>query len=280
MNISLLSDQDLTKYNIRDYYDNLSSDLKKALVRYTTSDYSSLNTLLRDGLDPSNLDHRTSYDNESDWVNKLDRIIADGPKLKIPFYVYKGMVLPELITEQIKQAGYLNNLGYVSATLNIDTAIGFAGYSCCLFKIIVTDPQALNYIFVETRKGGQEIVFQRGTHYKLTGSPYKYKYYPPGSNNYQLISLYTITINSGIVVPTPSTVSPFAPIVRVDDKVKTLQSFTRYIELMTPETIDMFYENTDDIPVKIVDGYIREHPYHTVSEALKQNMIGIARQML
>ena len=276
MDVPPLSNKDLITNNMIKYYDDLDYKLQKGLVRYTSSEYSSLNTLLRDGLNPSNPNHKTSYPNEIDWVNQLDKVISNSPRIKNPFYVYRGMILSDMITDYIKTNGYLNNLGYTSTTFDINTAMGFAGSSCCLFKIIVPNPRDIDYVFIKTRtKGEQEILFQRGTYFKLLSAPYKYKYYPPKSNNYKLITLYTVTINKGIIVPTPLSLNKYK-----NSENNTLTSFVRYIELMEPEDIDIFYEDNDDIPVEIVNDYIIEHPHHAVTDDLKNIMIGIARQTL
>lgn len=278
MNVPPLTSQDLITNGLIKYYENLRPETQKGLRRYTTSEYSSLNTLLRDGLNPNDPNHITSYPNEVDWIKHLDKAIAESPKIKEPFHVYRGMVLPEEVTNHIKKSGYLNNRGYTSTTLDIHTAMGFATDSCCLFKVIIPDPQGINYAFIKTNtKGEQEILFQRGTYFKLAAPVYKYKYHSANRPDYRLISLYTVTIHPGMVVPTP--VAPQIPIV-VNNKQKTLESFTRYIEQMGPDDIDLFYGDAKNIPLELTNDYIRTHPHHTVSEELKSIMLRIARQML
>ena len=298
MNIPPLTGADLVNSGMLRYYENLNPILQKGLVRYTTSEYSSLNTLLRDGLNPLNPSHLTSYKNEIDWINHLDNAISNSPHVNQPFYVYRGMVLSEVVTNYIKSNGYLNNLGYTSTTLDINTAMGFAGSSCCLFKIIIPDPQNINYTFIKTKtKGEQEVLFQRGTNFKLVKEPSIYKYYPLKSNDYKLISLYVVTINPGIVIPTVITMkgntqpnqptqpnqnqpNQNQPNQNQPNQNQTLESFTRYIEQMDPEDLDIFYNDNDDIPVEVVNDYIKTYPHHIVNDELKQIMIGIARQML
>ena len=278
MNVPPLSNSDLTKSGMLSYYNDMDPNLRKGLIRYTSSDYSTLNTLLRDRLDPNDTNHRLSYPNEIDWINQLDAIIASSPKIDHPFHVYRGVVFPKIITDQIKISGYLNNLGYTSGSLSLDTARGFAGGSCCIFKIVVTDPTNISYVYIKTRtKGEQEILFQRGTHFKLVTKPYKYKYYPKGSNKYELISMYVVTIHPGILVPT-STVTTRA-IEEVHPDTKILTSFTRYVEEMEPTDIGMYY-NTDNYVNEITDEYIRTHPHYQIDNKLRTIMIRLVDKLV
>ncbi len=277
MNVPPLSGSDLTKSGMVSYYDNLDLKLRKGLIRYTTSDYSTLNTLLRDRLNPNNSNHKLSYPNEIDWINQLDKVIANSPKIDHPFHVYRGVVFPKLITDQIKISGYLNNLGYTSGSLSLSTARGFAGGSCCIFKIVVPDPKNLGYVYIKPRtKGEQEILFQRGTHFKLIGNPYKYKYYPKGSNKYELISMYVVTIQPGILVPTRTVTTRTIEEVHPDTKILT--SFTRYVEEMEPEEIGMYY--SDNYVNEIVDEYITTHPHYQIDNNLRTIMIGLVDKLL
>jgi hypothetical protein len=277
MDISPLSQSDLINNGMLKYYESLNPDMKRALSRYTTSEYSSLNTLLRDGLNSSNPTHQTSYPNETDWIKQLDKVIDKSPKINRPFRIYRGMILPTIITEKIIRDGYLNNLGYVSTSMDIHTARGFAGDTCCMFNIIVLDPKNISYVYIKTlTKGESEILFQRGTHFKLLSPPYTYKYYPPRSNKYHLITMYNVSIHSGILVPTMKITSQVTE--SLDPNIKILTSFTRYVEDTDPEDINMLYE--DDYHTEIVEEYIRTHPHYTINENMKRNMLHIVTQML
>jgi len=277
MDVPPLSSNDLIKYGLINYYDKLTHTLRKGLIRYTTSDYSTLNTLLRDGLNPNNSTHKVSYQNEIDWVNQLDKVITNAPKLSNPFHVYRGMMLPNLITDRIESQYYLNNFGYTSSSMSIDVACGFAGSSCCLFKIIVTDPNNLGYVYIKTKtKGEQELLFQRGTHFKLIGKPYKHKYYPKGSNKYEVITMYVVTIHPGILVPTRTITT--RTLEELDPQTKILTSFTRYIETMEPEDIGMFY--TSNYVEEIVDEYISTHKHYKIDNNIKEIMKDLVNRLL
>lgn len=244
------------------YFDNLPYELQKALMKYTTSEYTSLNTLLRDGLNPTNSNHKLSFPNEVEWIKLLDQVIQEAPKINRSFYVYRGSVLYEPV---------VNNPNYVSTSMNLDIALGFAGDECCLFKVIVTN--TVNYVYIKTRtKGEEEILFQRNTHFKMLGVETVRHY---NGKDYKLIKIYTVMIEPGLA--TISKQSTEKQSNEGSTKERIMESFTRYVESMD---VELFYDDKDNIPVMIVQDYISEHPHYIVPDDLRPKMIKIAQKLL
>jgi hypothetical protein len=272
-----LTYKDLLNSGMLLYYNKLDPKMDQALSKYTSSEYTTLNNLLRDGLNPNNAAHKETYPVEVEWIEKLDKVIKDSPTIDRSFVVYRGMVL-----KPSENNNLINNLAYTSTSLDIDTAMGFAGSYCCLYRILVNLDNILHYVYLQT--GEKELLFQRHTHFVVMGKPKKYKYYYPSSNNYKLIDMYDVEIKPGIVIPTHYNETIRKKITgnkkkQTNDK-ETLKDFIRYVEVLDEDEMDILYGDDEDIPKSIVEDYIREHKHYYIDKSLEKIMLNTARKMI
>ena len=237
------------------YFMNLPRELKNAIIKYTTTKHTSLNTLLKKGLNIENSNHSLSFPTEVQWVKLIDQVISEAPKINKTFYVYYPF-------SEINHGEYNKeyNGEYVSASLN-PTVEGD------LFKIIVTP--SVSYLYVETL---QEIVFQRNTHFKMLSVETIKQYYPE-SKDHRLVKLYTVMIEPGHI----SSDNLVQKTTKDGSLLLILESFTRYIEKMD---VHLYYENHENIPLRLVEDYIQEHPQSVIPVEMKPEMLRIARKLV
>lgn len=181
------------KYKNIDWYDeqikyinNLTQRQKEILFFYTLTGDKIVNNYLRDTLTESLVQNilftgiknpfRQLYSNISDkeyttniimyikkYINELEEIIHNSPKLKTPLKVFRGVAESNYIKDALQNNKILTK-GFLSTSMNIESATLFAGDKCCILEMYV--PVSVSCLFiapVSRRSGEFEIVFLPNT---------------------------------------------------------------------------------------------------------------------